>query len=231
MEIVGSRTDENKVYYKLRTLHRSMMLRCYNKNSASYKRYGGRGVTVDEEWHNLNDFIATVDLVEGFDIDLLLDGKLQLDKDIKGKDSKKVYSIKTCKFVTPLENYGNRENNLECVAVDLNRNIYHFHNREEFCRQHSLSSRNVYNCLQGTNKSYKGWQFFYKKDFHESKILSPKTIKGINPSGEEFIFNNVNKFSKEHNLSAPNISMVLNGRNKTHNGWRFILINDGFIIQ
>lgn len=231
MEITGSRTDNNKVYSKIRALHKSMISRCYNPNNSSYKNYGGAGVVVAEEWQELNDFIATIDLVDGFDIELLLDGKLQLDKDIKSNTNNKMYSVDTCVFATPSENSGNRKNNRECLAIDIDMNIYHFKNREKFCREHSLLSRNVFNCLQGKISSYKGWQFFYKDSFDESKIKKPQTIKAIDSNGNEFLFNNISTFAKEHSLSAPNISMVLSGKNKTHKGWRFILINKGFIIQ
>ena len=34
---------------------RSMKARCYNKNHKNYKNYGGRGITVCDEW--INDFL------------------------------------------------------------------------------------------------------------------------------------------------------------------------------
>ncbi len=34
-----------------------MMSRCYNKKSISYKRYGGRGITVCERWHEFKFFL------------------------------------------------------------------------------------------------------------------------------------------------------------------------------
>lgn len=35
---------------------RSMMSRCYNKNAANFKYYGGAGITVCEEWQNAEAF-------------------------------------------------------------------------------------------------------------------------------------------------------------------------------
>lgn len=36
----------------------SMHNRCRNQNSRTYKYYGGRGITVCEEWHDFNNFAA-----------------------------------------------------------------------------------------------------------------------------------------------------------------------------
>ena len=36
--------------------YKSMMERCYKKNSNGYKDYGGRGITVCDEWKNLKGF-------------------------------------------------------------------------------------------------------------------------------------------------------------------------------
>ena len=36
--------------------YKAMMERCYLPSSGNYKRYGGKGVTVCEEWHDINKF-------------------------------------------------------------------------------------------------------------------------------------------------------------------------------
>lgn len=36
---------------------KSMMQRCYNKNNASYKNYGGKGIVVCERWHIAKNFL------------------------------------------------------------------------------------------------------------------------------------------------------------------------------
>jgi hypothetical protein len=38
----------------------SMMHRCYNPGDAGYPRYGGRGITVCDEWHDMHAFIAYI---------------------------------------------------------------------------------------------------------------------------------------------------------------------------
>ena len=71
-------------------------MRCYNVNNCGYKNYGGRGITMCDEWKN--DFKAFVDwaIENGWRKGLFI------DKDIKG-DSK-IYSPETCSIVTRAEN-------------------------------------------------------------------------------------------------------------------------------
>jgi hypothetical protein len=48
---------------------------------------------------------------------------------------------------------------------------------------------------------------------------------GISPNGKKYIFNNANKFAREHNLNANGIRRVANGQRKTHKGWMFGFTN------
>lgn len=41
---------------RLYDVHRQMMRRCYNTNSKDYPGYGGRGIKVCAEWHNIHKF-------------------------------------------------------------------------------------------------------------------------------------------------------------------------------
>lgn len=41
---------------KIWSIHRSMMDRCYLKTSHAYFRYGGRGITVCDRWHDFENF-------------------------------------------------------------------------------------------------------------------------------------------------------------------------------
>ena len=66
----------------------AMMGRCYKPNNKQYSAYGGRGVTVCDEWHKFNNFLKWYN-------DNYVDG-WEVDKDIKGG---KEYSPDSCLFV------------------------------------------------------------------------------------------------------------------------------------
>lgn len=78
----------------------SMNQRCYDKNRDGYKDYGGRGITVCDQWRN--DFPAFRDwaLSHGYKPGLQVDR----EKNHLG------YTPENCRFVTPKVNANNRRN-------------------------------------------------------------------------------------------------------------------------
>ena len=75
----------------------SMKKRCYDKSYHAYHRYGGRGISVCEEW--INDFQAFHDDM----FDTFFEGS-QLDRENNDGN----YCKENCRWVTPKENSNNR---------------------------------------------------------------------------------------------------------------------------
>ena len=88
-----------KANHPLYHIWQSMKYRCYNKNSAEFKNYGGRGIRVCEEWLDINNFIN--------DMYPTYKKGLQLDR----KDNNKSYSFNNCNWITPKQNSNNKRNN------------------------------------------------------------------------------------------------------------------------
>ena len=86
---------------ELRIRYKGMMSRCYNKNSWNYKWYGGKGITVCDEWRN--DFLNFRDwaLENGYSKELTLD---RIDG---GKD----YCPENCRWTTWERQQNNKSNN------------------------------------------------------------------------------------------------------------------------
>lgn len=75
----------------------AMIQRCYNPNRHNYKNYGGRGISVCDEWKTLSGFVDWA-LKSGWTKGLQID---RIDND-------KGYFPENCRWVTPLENARNR---------------------------------------------------------------------------------------------------------------------------
>ena len=88
---------------KLQGIWNAMIGRCYRPNTKGYKSYGGKGVTVCDEWKNsfsvFSEWAISTGYIEGFD--------KELDKDKLCEElniSPKIYSPKTCQWLSLTSN-------------------------------------------------------------------------------------------------------------------------------
>lgn len=85
---------------RLHNIYFQMIERCYNPKSISYHNYGGRGVTVCDEWKTDYQSFLDWSLKNGYSESLCL------DKDIKGNGL--IYSPDSCLWVTRVLNNNNK---------------------------------------------------------------------------------------------------------------------------
>jgi hypothetical protein len=92
---------------------RGMFYRCYNRNSASYKNYGGRGIKVCEQWRDYSKFLSDM-------------GERPSGKSLERINNDGDYSIENCTWGTRKEQQRNRRvvvkviiEGVEYFAMDL----------------------------------------------------------------------------------------------------------------
>ena len=125
---------ENKDLFNL---WQTMKTRCENPNRKNYERYGARGITVCEEWHEAKNFVEWA-IANGYK------KGLQLDR----IDNSKGYSPENCRFVTPKENSRNRRNTKLLTINGVTKCVL------EWCEQKSISIYTVYYWIRKRGKEY-----------------------------------------------------------------------------
>lgn len=115
----------------------SMKNRCENSNRPKYKDYGGRGISVCEEWHDAKTFCKWA-LENGYE-----EG-LQIDRiDVNGN-----YEPSNCRWVTPKENSRNRRNTVYLTINGETKSVV------EWCENTRLNFNTVYWWVRRKGKEY-----------------------------------------------------------------------------
>lgn len=132
---------------------RGMVLRCYSKKHKSYVNYGGRGITVCEEWkHSPIEFLKWCDNqgnIEG----------LQLDR----INNNKGYTQENCRFTTPEQNYRNTRKNRSVIGINIKtgeviRYKILIDSEKDGFLQNSISL-----CCRDKQKTHKGYTWMFYK--------------------------------------------------------------------
>ena len=99
---IKGRSFYNQPWYNS---YRSMMDRCKNPNAQNYSLYGGRGISVCEEWNNIEKFEEWVN-VSNYEVGLTLE-RIDVNGD---------YKPSNCKWATSKEQANNKRNTVRITA-------------------------------------------------------------------------------------------------------------------
>lgn len=119
----------------LKSRYKHIKDRCYNIRSKSYKRYGGRGIKMCQEW--LSDYTAFESwaLTHGFQEGLAID-RIDNDGD---------YSPENCRFVTLKENNQKRRTSRYYTIDGVTKNL------QQWCEEYGMCRGTIHDRLE------KGW--------------------------------------------------------------------------
>lgn len=93
-------TRHGESHTKLHKVWRNMRYRCFNPNSKSYEDYGGRGITICEEWNVFEKFRDWA-LKNGYEETLTID-RIDVDGN---------YCPENCRWVSEKKQQNNKRNN------------------------------------------------------------------------------------------------------------------------
>ena len=155
-------TSKRMTNHSLYAIWNGIKQRCYNPLRKDYHKYGGKGVTMAEEWKD--DPVAFIEFCEnnGWTKDKVI------DKDIKSKELgifPAVYSPETLSFITPQEN-AEEANAKPVLQFDLEGNfIQEFPSTVKaalFLGKSYQAKSSIANCCRGLNKTSFGFIWKYK---------------------------------------------------------------------
>lgn len=114
--------SSNKLYF----VWASMMDRCYNDKFSDYHNYGGRGIKVDDRWHDVSNFVN--DMQQGYN------NGLQLDRINNNMN----YSKDNCRWVTRKENNRNKRTNVYVTINNERKTV------SEWCEHFNIRKSSIY---------------------------------------------------------------------------------------
>lgn len=151
--------SENKREYSVWT---SMLGRCYNKNSKTYKSYGLKGIRVSDSWLVFDNFLKDIKSLIGWDKNKFNEGKLTLDKDfLQPNIDKKIYSKDTCCWIPREFNdiLHSKDKINFFKAISPENKIYYHYNQRKFARKCGLRQSSISAVLNETTNQHNGWEF------------------------------------------------------------------------
>ena len=190
---------------RLYTIWNSMHCRCRYPGTNGYKRYGGRGIKVCEEWQKFEPFYEWA-IGAGYS------DKLTLDRIDNNKD----YSPNNCRWATKEQQSNNQRTNNFITLNDEKMTI------TNWSRKTGLSSSTIRNRLRSGMTV-------------EEALLTPNKVKerpliAVNMKTDEILFFKSSKDAERQGFSRPSIWRALTGEYKHHKGMKWKYADDSEVL-
>jgi len=194
------------------TVWQGMRSRCYNTNNTSYRRYGGRGITICDTWRN--DF-------KQFYKDM--GQRPALGYTIERIDNDKGYSRINCEWVLLRDQCRNRSNTIWLTYMNRTKIL------SEWAREFDLSQTTT------NNRYHAGYPIhiiFKQGRLGAGDRMKRQKIQQLDGSTVINEFVSLEHAFKETGINKSNISKVCGGIRRMAGGyfWKYVEINKPFRI-
>lgn len=148
-------SEKGITYRRIYNSWSKMVSRCTDKKDIRYKHYGGRGISVCEEWNKFRPFYDWA-LSHGYD------DKLTIDRiDVNGN-----YEPSNCRWITQKEQCNNKRNNINVEYNGETKTL------KQWAEKYGIK----YKLLHDRYRRY-GWEF-------EKALLTPPEDWNVTINGE-----------------------------------------------
>lgn len=112
LNLLYGTNKHNLTNHRLFPVWNGMIYRCENSKSSAFRHYGGRGITVCEEWHDVKKFIEWAER-NGFKEGLTIERK-----NVNGN-----YEPSNCTWITMYEQGLNKRNSVKITINGVTKNL------------------------------------------------------------------------------------------------------------
>jgi len=142
-------TKHGFAYHPLYAVLENMKRRCYNPKTWNYKNYGGRKITICDEWLNSKGKFFEWAITTGWKKGLM----------IERRNNNGNYNPENCYFATSFEQANNTRHLKKFIAYGPCGQIEIAKNQAVFARKWGLTRGQIGNCLCKRRNQHKGWIF------------------------------------------------------------------------
>ena len=147
--------NKNREDFRFYKIWADLKQRCLNPKCKKFHLYGGRGISVSEEWKSYQNFYN--DMWEDYLLHVEEFGERQTT--IDRVDENMGYCVQNCSWATYTEQNSHTSKNTYFKAISPDGSEYISRDKTNFGKKYGLRRQAILKCLNGEYKQHHGWIF------------------------------------------------------------------------